>query len=63
MVLYQHFVGTDGTCGEQNKMYKLFESLSCTPASGVTLGVNYIQIKKNNKKKNKKQPVTYVQEK
>ena len=41
------FHETDGshTCGEHSIMYKLVQSLSCTPETNVTLCVNYTRIK------------------
>lgn len=39
MVLKWGHMGTDGsyTCSQQNVIYKLVQSLSCTPATNVTL--------------------------
>ena len=39
------------TWGERSIMFKLVESLCCTPAMNVTLCVNDTQIKKNKEKK------------
>ena len=36
-------MGTDGsyTCGKHSIMYKIVESLCCTPETNITLHVNY----------------------
>lgn len=48
-------MGIDGsyTCGEHSIVFKLVKSLSCIPATNITLGVTHTQIIKNNKVKNK----------